>query len=96
MSIETLSREFREVHWAKFVQFSKEEINSFPVEVLTCLDEENIPADIKTVIIYRLGANAETWIHKNVDAFSGNKPIDLLVTEEGIKALKEGLLRMPD
>ncbi|MDQ0114023.1 antitoxin Xre/MbcA/ParS toxin-binding domain-containing protein [Paenibacillus harenae] len=96
MVLEILEREFREDHWLRFVEFSRIEIQSLPKEILTILDDVDLPEDIKMVVLYRKRADSRTWIYKELKAFNGKKPIELIRSERGLKALKEGLLRMPD
>ena len=96
MDVQILAKEFKEKHWINYYQMSKRYFESLPESTKKNLDTLDIQEDIKTVLIYRLKDNAKTWLHSDLPLLDGIKPLELLESEEGIKALKEILLRMPD
>lgn len=95
MSIQIFAKEFKEKAWVKYYQMSKRYLETLPESTKNSLDDLGIPEDIKVVIIYRLEDHAKEWLNIGLPLVNGIKPIKLLETKEGIKALKEILLRMP-
>ncbi len=96
MDIQILVKEFKEKHWVNYYQMSKRYFDSLPESTKENLDTIDIQEDIKTVLIYRLKDNAKVWLNSGLPLLDGIKPLELIEMEDGIKALKELLLRMPD
>ena len=94
MAIDIFVREFKQIHWDNYVHLSKEYYDTSLDEV-KALDELNIPEDIKVVLVYRLKGYAKDWLLKELPVIDGIKPINLLNSADGTKALKEILLRIP-
>lgn len=57
--------------------------------------KSGIPEDIQIVLLPDMGEYLLTWIHKKVPALGNEKPSDWLKSEEGTKALKAAIMRMP-
>ena len=96
MDIQILVKEFKEKHWVNYYQMSKRYFDSLPESTKENLDTIDIQEDIKTVLIYRIKDNAKVWLNSGLPLLDGIKPLELIEMEDGIKALKELLLRMPD
>jgi hypothetical protein len=95
-SIEILSCAFKEDTWQKLVNLCIEKYSQANNEVKLKLEKLNIPKDIIIVLIYRVGGYAPEWLHNEIIALDNNKPIDLLKSDKGRRAVKEALQRMPD
>jgi len=95
MSIQIFAKQFNEENWIDYYLMSKKYFVRLPGSIKSSLEDIVIPEDIKIVIIYRLKEYASDWLNSGLPLISGIKPIELLESEEGTKALKEILLRMP-
>ncbi|WKT59702.1 MbcA/ParS/Xre antitoxin family protein [Microbulbifer thermotolerans] len=58
---------------------------------------ENIVGDkkIAAAIKFHIGSHYKEWLHSNIDALNGKKPVECIESEEGIKQLKEMLMKIP-
>jgi hypothetical protein len=95
LSYQIFAKEFREEHWIKYYHMSKKYMDALPDSIRIILDNMNMEEDIKTVALYRLKGNARKWFNSQLPLLDGIMPLELLSSEEGTKALKEILLRMP-
>lgn len=64
----------------------------------SCFEEANIkfdgiPQDIINVLYGIIGSETDIWLNRCI--FDNNTPIELSKTDEGIKALKAFIMRMP-
>ncbi|WP_187274119.1 MbcA/ParS/Xre antitoxin family protein [Paenibacillus sp. N3.4] len=94
--VEVLAREYKESTWLNYLNYCKIRILSLTNESRNCLDDLEIDTEIKIVLIVRFQSYAREWLHKKVPALDEQKPMELLATESGTKAVKEALLRIPD
>lgn len=53
------------------------------------------PTDLAKVIKGTLGTQRFEWIQKKIPALNGQRVVDLIKTENGLKAVKLILFRMP-
>lgn len=59
----------------------------------TNIEFDGIPQDILNVLYGIIGSETNAWLNRCI--FDGNTPIELSKTEEGLKALKAFIMRMP-
>jgi hypothetical protein len=95
MSIQQYASYFKEKYWEDFAEYHKGAAERLSPHLITQLDDTCIPNDIKMVIISMVRDFASEWVRKGLPLLDDKTPIELVASEEGIKALKAGLMRMP-
>jgi len=88
--IEFYVQEFNEKNWQRFSSCFKEQED---------IDSEfrKIPTDIFKTIVGLLGEESgKNWCKRNLNQLDSKTVFELVDSEQGIKALKAFLLRMPN
>jgi len=99
---ERISRKMVSIGVKKFANAYKDEYwgnfsKCFPVINLKRGMFENIPIDVLSSLVGLLGEEQlEKWLNYEIEELDKIKPIDLLKTDDGLKALKMYILSMPN
>lgn len=96
MGVEVFSKEFKESDWENYLNYSRKLFDTLTDEIKNVLDDVDIPHGIKNVAVGRLNSYAKEWLFSSLSVLDDRKPADLLNSDEGTRAVKEALLRMPD
>ncbi|MEI6100452.1 MAG: MbcA/ParS/Xre antitoxin family protein [Eubacteriales bacterium] len=96
MSLKIFASQLKEDNWDRYFKYSQKLLSMLSDDTKNILDDVNIPHDIKVVVIGRVHNYAKEWLFSSLPILNNYRPIDLLDTEEGTKAVKEVLLRMPE
>lgn len=81
---------YKDEYWNKFYR-------CFPVIISNKNTFSNIPSDILSSLIGLIGEEqVENWMNSEFEELDNMKPIDLLKTDNGVKALKMYILSMPN
>lgn len=86
----------KEEYWLSYLSYYTNVYHSLDEVERNDLFDEDIPEDIKIVVVSLFRDHAQEWLYSNLPALEDRKPIDLLKTEAGLEALKGLLLRIPD
>jgi hypothetical protein len=87
---------YKEENWNKVVNAYKDNYSKIDDDLKEEVTLLGLPQDIQIVLLCKLGGYLSQWIHKNVPALGNKKPIDYLKTDDGTRALKAAIMRMPD
>ncbi|MFU1796001.1 hypothetical protein ACM1RC_19240 [Paenibacillus azoreducens] len=88
-------KEYNAQHWMEFVELYRDEYLLVNAELREKAGKSRIPEDICMVLLPEMGDYLFTWIEKSVPALGSDKPSDYLNNDDGIKALKAMIMRMP-
>jgi hypothetical protein len=89
-NVTTLANAYNEVYWNRFAE-------SFPKIKNETYTQVNIPNDIFSALVGILGESLiGEWLNKELKLLDNNKPIELLNSDNGRKALKMFILSMPN
>ena len=86
----------KEEYWMSYLSYYTKVYHSLADVGRNDLLDEDVPEDIKIVVVSLFRDHAKEWLNSNLPALGDRKPIDLLKTEEGLEALKGLLLRIPE
>ncbi|MGG1942954.1 antitoxin Xre/MbcA/ParS toxin-binding domain-containing protein [Paenibacillus polymyxa] len=92
---ETYLKEFKPESWANMVQIYQERYDQVDPVIRAKVAKSKIPKEIQIVLLPDMGEYLLTWMDKKVPALGHETPSDYLKSEEGTKALKAAILRMP-
>ncbi|TKH35655.1 hypothetical protein C1I59_17535 [Paenibacillus polymyxa] len=88
-------KEFKPESWANMVQIYQEQYDQVDPAVKAKMAKSEIPKEIQIVLLPDMGEYLLTWMDRKVPALGHETPSDYLKSEEGTKALKAAILRMP-
>ncbi|MHB0860405.1 hypothetical protein ACYCS5_03885 [Paenibacillus sp. SEL3] len=88
-------KEFKPESWANMVQIYQERYDQVDPAIRVKVAESKIPKEIQIVLLPDMGEYLLTWMDRKVPALGHETPSDYLKSEEGTKALKAAILRMP-
>ncbi|AIW41046.1 MULTISPECIES: antitoxin Xre/MbcA/ParS toxin-binding domain-containing protein [Paenibacillus] len=88
-------KEFKPENWANMVQIYQERYAQVDPAIRAKVVESKIPKEIQIVLLPDMGEYLLTWMDRKVPALGNETPSDYLKSEEGTKALKAAILRMP-
>ncbi|KZE77754.1 hypothetical protein AV545_09875 [Paenibacillus jamilae] len=88
-------KEFKPESWAHMVQIYQERYDQVDPAIRAKVAQSHIPKEIQIVLLPDMGEYLLTWMDLEVPALGHETPSDYLKSEEGIKALKAAILRMP-
>ena len=91
-----MDQRLKEEYWANYLNYYKDVYYSLADVGIHDQPDENIPEDIKIVVVSLFRDHAKEWLNSKLPSLDGQKPIDLLSTEDGIESIKRLLLRIPD
>lgn len=83
--VKIMANKYSDYYWKKIVGYTKE----------SSLKIEGIPQDIVNVLDALIGKQTVEWIDRPLQQLDGETARNLVKTEEGRKALKELIMRMP-
>ncbi|WP_226535913.1 antitoxin Xre/MbcA/ParS toxin-binding domain-containing protein [Fictibacillus halophilus] len=88
--INSLSNSYNEEYWNKFA-------SSFPSVEIKENFNSNIPNDILNALVGVLGESViEQWLNTELKLLDNKKAIDLMQSENGLKALKMLIISLPN
>ncbi|MCP3779009.1 DUF2384 domain-containing protein [Paenibacillus sp. Lou8.1] len=88
-------KEFKPESWANMVQLYQERYDQVDPAIRAKVAESKIPKEIQIVLLPDMGEYLLTWMDRKVPALGHETPSHYLKSEEGTKALKAAILRMP-
>lgn len=88
-------REYKESSWSAFVELFRKEYGRVDPQLKEQVIQKGIPEDIGIVLLTEMGDYLFKWLEASVPALDHARPVDFLRDEDGIKALKAAILRMP-
>lgn len=91
-----MDKKSKEEYWISYLSYYQDVYHSLADVGRNDLPDEDIPEDIKTVVVSLFRDHARDWLYSSLPALDNRKPIDLLKTAEGVETLKGLLLRIPD
>ncbi|MHB0936170.1 MAG: antitoxin Xre/MbcA/ParS toxin-binding domain-containing protein [Armatimonadota bacterium] len=93
MSVEKLARQFPEDLWRKEYEKCAVRLARSKRQPADLLPDLPVPDDIRTILLAVWKADSRGWLQRKKKFYGGVRPIDLLDTEEGWRAVKAMLLR---
>ncbi|MDN4077836.1 DUF2384 domain-containing protein [Paenibacillus polymyxa] len=92
---ETYLKEFKPESWANMVQIYQERYDQVDLVIRAKVAKSKIPKELQIVLLPDMGEYLLTWMVRKIPALGHETPSDYLKSEEGTKALKAAILRMP-
>lgn len=95
-AVSVLANQFNADVWEDYLQLCRQNLSSPAHSSVKALTRKTGSEDLAIVLFYRLGDYASEWLNVEVPALDNKRPVDLIKSEKGAKAVREALLRMPD
>jgi len=90
LGVKKISNAYKDEYWNNFSK-------CFPLTVPQNKALSSIPEDVLSSLIGIVGEEqTESWFNCEIEDLDNIKPIDLIESEEGLKALKMFILSMPN